>query len=61
MLPTSDDCHTAADEDCDGVNDSCAAGEHLWSESFGTDVPQRTTGVALDAAGMVVVAAKLSP
>ncbi|WP_437730095.1 hypothetical protein [Sorangium sp. So ce1335] len=35
VLPTADDCHTAADENCDGVNASCAAGEHLWSRSFG--------------------------
>ncbi|WP_437806013.1 hypothetical protein [Sorangium sp. So ce1078] len=56
VLPTSDDCHTEADEDCDGVNDSCGAGEHLWSKSFGTDLPQRATGVAVDAAGTAVVA-----
>ncbi|WP_433931472.1 hypothetical protein AB3662_44650 [Sorangium cellulosum] len=41
VLPTLDDCHTAADEDCNGVNASCAAGEHLWSMSFGTDLPER--------------------
>ncbi|WP_207217608.1 MULTISPECIES: hypothetical protein [Sorangium] len=28
VLPTSDDCHTEADENCDGVNASCG-GEHL--------------------------------
>ncbi|XXX74568.1 hypothetical protein WMF30_43660 [Sorangium sp. So ce134] len=56
VLPTSDDCHTEADEDCDGVNDPCGDGEHLWSKSFGADLPQRATGVAIDAAGKVVVA-----
>ncbi|WP_437940317.1 hypothetical protein [Sorangium sp. So ce341] len=55
VLPTSDDCRTAADEDCDGANAACATGEHSWSKRFGADVPQRATGVAVDAGGGLVV------
>ncbi|WP_437764870.1 hypothetical protein WMF27_32995 [Sorangium sp. So ce281] len=55
VLPTSDDCHTAADEDCNGVNASCGNGDHLWSRRFGVDVPQRATGIAVDPGGSAFV------
>ncbi|WP_437736313.1 hypothetical protein [Sorangium sp. So ce1335] len=55
VLPTPDDCRTAADEDCNGVIAACGNGEHRWSKRFGADVPQRATGVAVDAAGQAVV------
>ncbi|WP_437333292.1 hypothetical protein [Sorangium sp. So ce394] len=49
VRPTADDCHTEADENCDGVNASCGGGEHRRSKGVGTDLPQRATGIAIDA------------
>ena len=47
-----EDCATAADDDCDGTpNDHCA----IWSKRFGDAVAQHGRGVAVDAAGAVIL------
>jgi uncharacterized protein (AIM24 family) len=54
VLPTSEDCATATDEDCDGLAPACK-GNELWSKRFGDASGQHGTSVAVDDQGNVVV------
>lgn len=54
ILPTVDDCNTPGDEDCDGAPDLCPGGLR-WSKRFGDATVQDTNGVAVDAAGNVII------
>jgi hypothetical protein len=54
VLPQMEDCATPEDEDCDGQAPACK-GHLLWAERFGDAKDQKATGVAVDAAGNVIV------
>jgi hypothetical protein len=63
VLPASDDCMTAADEDCDGSNAVCSGGVY-WSRAYGDVDPQQSApshhhslaGIAVDASGNAYLA-----
>lgn len=54
VLPQPENCATPLDEDCDGLAAPCV-GTLLWAKSFGGTGNQRAAGIAVDAAGNVVV------
>jgi len=53
VVPTSEDCDSPGDEDCDGV-DACAV-DYPWSKSVGGIEWDHGRRVAIDAAGNVVM------
>jgi len=60
VLPATDDCKTAADEDCNGANAVCP-GSTSWSRRFGSNLMNNQTeeklgGLAVDAGGNVLIA-----
>ena len=59
VLPATDDCKTAADEDCNGANAACP-GSTSWSRRFGSNLMDQTEeklgGLAVDAGGNVLIA-----
>ncbi|MDI1484647.1 hypothetical protein [Polyangium sp. y55x31] len=58
VLPATDDCKTAVDEDCNGANATCP-GSTSWSRRFGSNIMEQTEeklgGLAVDAGGDVLI------
>jgi hypothetical protein len=54
VLPQPEDCATPFDEDCDGMAPACK-GSLVWAKRFGGPSTQEAAGVAVDAAGNIVV------
>jgi hypothetical protein len=59
VIPTTDACETALDEDCDGVTSPCPGG-YLWSARFGDASDQAGNDVVVDSAGRVYLGGKVS-
>lgn len=55
VLPTTEDCATATDEDCDGLAPPCN-GAFLWGARFGDASDQLGKSVAVDGPGNVLLA-----
>ncbi len=56
ITPTTEDCLTPADEDCDGTSPLCGAD---WAVTFGNVAAQLVHAVAVDGNGNVVVVGEL--
>jgi hypothetical protein len=54
VLPQPEDCATPFDEDCDGMAPACK-GALQWARRYGDASNQFGTGIAVDAAGKLVV------
>jgi hypothetical protein len=59
VLPATEDCATATDEDCDGLAPPCN-GAFLWGARFGDSSDQHGKSVAVDGAGNVLLAGDFS-
>lgn len=59
VVPSTDDCKTPADEDCNGTNAACP-GSTAWSRRFGGSLMAATEeklgGLAVDAGGNIIIA-----
>jgi hypothetical protein len=53
VLPAAEDCSTSEDEDCDAAPE--CPGDTIWAAVFGGEADDSALGLAIDAAGNVVI------
>jgi hypothetical protein len=63
VVPAAEQCATLADEDCNGVSESCTPGQPVWAKQFSDPNPSGWTGgeglgIAADLMGNVIVAGR---